>query len=148
MTGFRIGFACAPPELTEAMMKIHQYCMMCAPILSQKAAIEALRAGDRDISEMRFSYRTRRNFICSALNDMGLECHVPQGAFYAFPSIASTGLSSHDFAMRLLEAENVACIPGTAFGACGEGFLRCSYATNLEQLKIAMARMARFVKGL
>lgn len=148
MTGFRVGFTCAPPALTDAMMKIHQYCMMCAPILSQKAAIEALRAGDRDIAEMRFSYRTRRNYICSALNDMGLTCHLPKGAFYAFPSIADTGLSAHDFAMQLLEAENVACVPGTAFGTSGEGHVRCSYATGLDQIKIAMERMARFVKGL
>ena len=146
MTGFRIGFTCAPPELTEAMMKIHQYTMMCAPILSQRAAIEALNNGDEDIEEMRSQYRQRRNVMCRALNDMGLTCHMPEGAFYAFPDIRGTGLSSHDFALRLIEEENVACVPGTAFGAAGEGFLRCCYATDIDLIREALARMARFVE--
>lgn len=145
MTGFRLGFACAPAELTEAMMKVHQFCMMCAPVVSQKAGIEALDNGWDDIREMRDSYMARRNYICQAFAEMGLSCHVPEGAFYAFPCIRSTGLSSHDFAMRFLDEESVACVPGTAFGACGEGYIRCAYATELEQIKEAMQRMARFV---
>jgi len=146
MTGFRLGFACAPVDLIEAMMKIHQYCMMSAPTVSQMAGIEALRHGAEDIVEMRESYRQRRNYICAALNEMGLSCHVPEGAFYVFPSIQSTGLTSMDFAMRLINEESVACVPGTAFGACGEGYLRCCYATNIDLIKEAMSRMARFVK--
>jgi aminotransferase len=148
MTGFRIGFACAPPELTEAMMKIHQYTMLCAPILAQKAAIEALRNGDRDVEEMRGEYEKRRNFIHAALNEMGLPCFWPQGAFYAFPHIGGCGLKSKDFALRLLDEQNVACVPGSAFGASGEGFLRCSYATKMEAIKTAMLRMDKFVRKL
>lgn len=148
MTGFRIGYACATPELTEAMMKIHQYTMMCAPILAQKAAIEALRNGDADIERMRNEYRTRRNFIHASLNEMGLPCHLPQGAFYAFPSIAGHGLTSKDFALRLLDEQKVACVPGSAFGKCGEGFLRCAFAADLDDIKEAMKRMAVFVKSL
>jgi aminotransferase len=146
MTGFRLGFACAPRDLIEAMMKIHQYCMMCASSISQRAGLEAIRHGDEDIEEMRTSYRQRRNYICAALNEMGLTCHVPEGAFYVFPSIQSTGLTSMDFAMRLISEESVACVPGTAFGACGEGYLRCCYATDIGLIKEAMHRMARFVK--
>lgn len=145
MTGFRIGYACAPRVLIEAMMKIHQYAILCAPITAQCAAIEALENGDASVVKMRGEYELRRNFITSALNDMGLRCHRPRGAFYAFPDIRSTGLSSHDFAMRLLKEEKVAVVPGPAFGPPGEGFVRCSYATSLAQIKIAMARMARFV---
>jgi aminotransferase len=145
MTGFRLGFACAPPHLTEAMMKVHQFGMMCAPVISQKAGIEALDNGWDDIAAMRESYRERRNMICAAFAEMGLECYVPQGAFYAFPSIRSTGLSSMDFAMRFLDEEAVACVPGSAFGACGEGFLRCAYATDSEQIREAMRRMASFL---
>jgi len=148
MTGFRLGFACAPPELTEAMMKIHQYSMLCAPILSQEAALEALRFWREDVEEMRQSYETRRNFIHGSLNEMGLSCHAPNGAFYAFPYIGATGLTSQEFSLRLIEEETVACVPGTAFGAAGEGFIRCSYATSMEQIKEAMERMARFVKRL
>ena len=148
MTGFRVGFACAPAPLIEAMMKIHQYTMLCAPILSQKAAAEALRNGDRVSAEMCSEYRRRRNVIHASLNDMGLPCHLPGGAFYVFPSIESTGLSSKEFSLRLLEEQNVACVPGTAFGACGEGFIRCSYATAMDQIKEAMKRMAVFVSGL
>ncbi|MEI7436341.1 MAG: aminotransferase class I/II-fold pyridoxal phosphate-dependent enzyme [bacterium] len=147
MTGFRIGYACAPPELSEAMMKIHQYIMMCAPILSQKAALEALRSS-ADTNEMRASYLQRRNLMCGALNDMGLPCHLPNGAFYLFPYIGGHGLTSKEFAMRLLDEENVACVPGTAFGASGEGYLRCCYATDLKAIKEAMTRIARFVKKL
>lgn len=148
MTGYRIGFACAPPELLEAMMKVHQYTMMCASIVSQKAAIEALVNGRDDVADMREEYRRRRNFICAALEGMGLPCRVPRGAFYAFPYVGDYGLSAHDFSLRLLEEENVACVPGTAFGAAGEGFLRCSYAAGMAQIKEAMARLGRFVKRL
>jgi aminotransferase len=146
MTGFRIGYACAPRALIEAMMKIHQYAILCAPIMAQDAAIEALEHGEPAVAHMREKYELRRNFIVSALNDMGLRCHLPKGAFYVFPEIRSTGLSSRDFAMRLLEEEKVAVVPGTAFGPSGEGFVRCSYATSLDQIKIAMERMAGFVQ--
>lgn len=145
MTGFRLGFACAPHELVEAMMKVHQFGMMCAPVVSQKAGIEALENGAEDIVRMRNAYRARRNLICAAFQEMGLECFVPQGAFYAFPSVHSTGLTSREFAMRLLDEENVACVPGTAFGACGEGFVRCSYASDIDRIREAMQRMSRFV---
>ena len=148
MTGFRVGFACAPPDLTEAMMKIHQYTIMCAPILSQRAAIEALRHGAADIADMRHQYRLRRNFICQALNEMGLPCHRPDGAFYAFPDVRPCGLSSKEFALRLLDEEKVACVPGTAFGPSGEGFIRCSYATDLEEIKESMRRMSAFLQRL
>jgi aminotransferase len=147
MTGFRLGYACSTPELSEAMMKIHQYIMMCAPIISQLAAVEALKT-QADTEDMRNSYEKRRNFICAALNEMGLPCHVPQGAFYVFPYIGDYGLTSKEFALRLLDEENVACVPGSAFGACGEGFLRCAYATDLEEIKEATVRMARFVARL
>jgi len=148
MTGFRIGYACAPRALIEAMMKIHQYAILCAPIMAQDAAIEALEHGEPAVAHMREKYELRRNFIVSALNDMGLRCHLPKGAFYVFPEIRSTGLSSRDFAMRLLEEEKVAVVPGPAFGPSGEGFVRCSYATSLDQIKIAMERMAAFVQRI
>lgn len=148
MTGFRLGFACSPPELTEAMMKIHQYTMMCAPILSQKAGIEALRNGDTDKEEMRKDYQRRRNYFCEALNEAGLQCHLPRGAFYAFARVGHLGLSSHEFAMRLLDEEKVACVPGTAFGPSGEGFARCCYATDLDEIKEAVTRIAAFVSRL
>lgn len=148
MTGFRIGYACGPPELVDAMMKIHQYSMLCASIISQEAAIEALQNGRDAMLEMRDQYRLRRNYIVSALNDMGLACHSPRGSFYAFPSIAATGLTSQQFAVRLLESENVACVPGDAFGPSGAGFLRCCFATSLEEIEEATKRMARFVKSL
>ncbi len=145
MTGFRLGFICAPDILLDAMMKIHQYSIMCAPVLSQQAAIEALDNGWDDVAMMRDSYRDRRNLLSSAFKEMGIKCFKPEGAFYAFPDISSTGLKSYDFAMALLDEENVACVPGTAFGASGEGFVRCSYATDIEQLREAMKRFARFV---
>lgn len=148
MTGFRIGFSCAPAKLTEAMMKIHQYTIMCAPILSQEAAVEALKNGDSDIAEMRSEYEKRRNFICSSLNEMGLPCHLPKGAFYAFPYIGDYGIDSSKFSLRLLDEEKVACVPGTAFGPSGEGFIRCSYATDMEEIKEAMPRLKAFVKRL
>ncbi len=147
MTGFRIGYAAACPELTEAMMKIHQYTMLCAPRLSQHAALEALQSSHETLA-MRDEYRRRRNFIVAALNEIGLPCHKPSGAFYVFPCIEGFGLSSKEFAMRLLEEEKLACVPGSAFGECGEGFLRCSYATEFEQIKEAMGRLRTFVSRL
>lgn len=148
MTGFRLGFLCAPPELTEAMMKIHQYCMMCAPTLSQKAALEALENGMSDIITMRDEYQRRRDLIVDSLNKMGLPCHKPEGAFYVFPYIGDHGIPSKKFSLQLIDEEKVACVPGTAFGSSGEGFIRCSYATNIEQIKEAMSRMTSFVNGL
>ncbi|MBR0056142.1 MAG: aminotransferase class I/II-fold pyridoxal phosphate-dependent enzyme [Kiritimatiellae bacterium] len=145
MTGFRLGFVCAPREILEAAMKVHQYAIMCAPTVCQHAAVEALGNGAGDIEEMRESYRGRRNFISDAFDRMGIPCVRPQGAFYAFPCIESTGKTSREFAMGLLDEEAVACVPGSAFGACGEGFVRCSYATGMAQLEEAMARFARFV---
>lgn len=146
MTGFRIGYACAPAPLIEAMMKIHQYAILCAPIMTQDAAIEALDHGDAAVAHMREKYELRRNYIVSALNDMGLPTPTPRGAFYVFADIRPTGLTSREFSLRLLEEHKVAVVPGTAFGADGEGFVRCSYATAMDQIKIAMERMARFVK--
>jgi len=148
MTGFRLGYACGPAELIEAMMKIHQYTMLCASSMGQKAAIEALARPEVDVAEMVGEYRRRRNFIASALTDMGLECHRPLGAFYAFPSVAKFGLPAKEFALRLLQEEKVAAVPGTAFGDCGEGFLRCAYATSLENIKEAMRRLERFIGRL
>lgn len=145
MTGWRIGFACAPAPLIEAMMKIHQYSILCAPIMGQDAAIEALERGEQSVAKMRREYELRRNFITRALNDMGLECHKPKGSFYVFPKISSTGLVSREFSMRLLHEHRVAVVPGTAFGPSGEGHVRCSFATGLDQIKIAMERMTEFV---
>jgi len=145
MTGFRLGYACGPAELIDAMMKIHQYTMLCAPSLSQKAALEALARPETDIAEMVNEYRRRRNFLDSAFADMGLECARPRGACYAFPSVARFGLSAKDFSLALLREEKVAVVPGTAFGACGEGFVRCAYATSLDNIKEALARLRRFL---
>lgn len=148
MTGFRIGYACGPTEIIEAMMRIHQYSMLCASIISQEAAIEAIQFGAPDMLEMREQYRLRRNFIVNALNSYGLTCHLPRGSFYAFPCITSSGLSSKDFAVKFLEQEKVACVPGGAFGPSGEGYLRCCFATSLEQLEVAMERLGRFMRRL
>jgi aminotransferase len=148
MTGFRIGYACAPAPLIEAMMKIHQYAILCAPITTQDAAIEALEHGDAAVAHMREKYEQRRNYITSALNAMGLPCPLPRGAFYVFPDVRSTGLGSREFSLRLLDEEKVAVVPGGAFGPGGEGFVRCSYATSLEQIKVAMERMGKFVGRL
>jgi len=145
MTGWRIGFACAPVELIEAMMKIHQYAILCAPIMGQDAAIEALDRGEQSVEKMRREYEMRRNFIVGALNDMGIPCRKPLGSFYVFPDISSTGLASREFSLRLLSEEKVAVVPGTAFGPSGEGHVRCSFATGLPQIKIAMERLAAFV---
>ncbi|MGE9271503.1 MAG: aminotransferase class I/II-fold pyridoxal phosphate-dependent enzyme [Verrucomicrobiales bacterium] len=148
MTGFRLGYACAPQPVIEAMMKIHQYSMLCAPITSQVAALEALENGQPAVENMRESYHQRRDCLVKRLTEMGLECHSPGGAFYAFPDIRKTGLTSRDFAMKLLEEEGVAAVPGTAFGASGEGFLRCCYATAFEDLQRAMDKMEAFVSRL
>jgi len=148
MTGFRMGFTCAPPELTDAMMKIHQYTMLCAPVLSQEASIEALKNAEKDIAYMKAEYKKRRNFIHSSFEEMDIPCVRPEGAFYAFADISKFGMTAKEFALQLLDEQNVACVPGTAFGACGEGFIRCSYATSLDEIKEAMARIARFIEKL
>jgi aminotransferase len=146
MTGWRIGYACAPREIIAAMTKIHQYTMMCAPTMGQVAAIEALRAGGSDTTEMVADYNRRRRVIVKGLRDLGLSCFEPKGAFYAFPSIASTGMTSEDFAERLLTEEKVAVVPGSAFGKCGEGHVRCCYATSLADIEEALVRMQRFLR--
>jgi len=145
MTGWRLGYACAPAPLREAMMKIHQYCMLCAPIMSQIAGIEALKLGASAYEEMRQSYEQRRNTIVRRLNAMGLPCFNPGGAFYVFPNITSTGLTSKDFALKLLHSKSVAVVPGPPFGAIGEGFVRCCYATDPALIDKAMDLMEEFV---
>ena len=146
MTGWRLGYAAGPKQIIEQMTKIHQFAIMCAPTTSQYAAIEALRNGDRDVVRMREDYDKRRRYVVHTLREMGLECFEPYGAFYVFPCIKSTGMTSDEFASRLLIEEKVAAVPGTAFGDCGEGFLRISYASSIENLKEALGRMGRFVK--
>ena len=145
MTGWRVGYAAAPAEILEAMMKVHQYVTMCAPTMSQAAAVEALHRGSVHVEEMRESYDRRRRVMVKAFNDMGLTCFEPKGAFYAFPSIVSSGLSSEEFAERLLMEEQVAVVPGSAFGACGEGHVRCCYATSLDEIREALDRIQRFI---
>jgi aminotransferase len=146
MTGWRLGYACAPPDVLGAMMKIHSFTMLCASITAQRAAIEAVAHGEAAVQEMVDHYNRRRRLIVHGLNEIGLDCHMPHGAFYAFPSIKSTGLTSEEFAERLLFEEHVAVVPGTAFGAGGEGYVRCSYATAIDKIDIALQRMARFVR--
>ena len=148
MTGFRLGYACGPQPWIDAMMKIHQYTMLCASVISQEAAVEALADPDPDVEEMRSEYQRRRNFLYNSFKELGLPCHEPRGAFYAFPYIGHLGLSSKEFALRFLNQEKVAVVPGTAFGKCGEGFVRCAYATGMEDLKEAMRRLARFIHTL
>ncbi len=148
MTGFRLGYACGPAPIIGAMLKIHQYAMLCAPITSQAAAIEALENGTQAVQRMVESYEARRNYLVEGLNRIGLPCKSPGGAFYVFPDIRSTGLSSAEFATRLVETENVAAVPGSAFGPSGEGFLRCCYATAFDQIKVAVDQMDRFVGEL
>ena len=148
MTGFRVGFACGPEWLIEAMMKIHQYCMMCAPILSQEAAVEALKNGTEDVLGMRDQYQKRRDFIVRRFNEMGLACHLPRGSFYAFPSVKSFGLNEVDFCHRLLREQEVAVVPGTAFGTHGEGHVRASFSTSYEKLVEAADRIECFVNSL
>ncbi len=148
MTGWRLGYAAAPRVILEQMLKIHQFAIMCAPTTSQYAAVDALKNGDADVDMMRESYDQRRRFVLNAFREMGLECFEPEGAFYAFPSIKRFGISSDEFANRFLREEKVAVVPGSAFGACGDGYLRVSYAYSLKSLKEALGRMARFVKRL
>lgn len=148
MTGWRLGYACAPKEIMEQMIKIHQFAIMCAPTTSQYAAVEALRNGDEDVAAMREAYNQRRRFLMNAFKEMGLKCFEPYGAFYVFPSIKEFGMSSDEFAERLLHEEKVAVVPGTAFGDCGEGFLRISYAYSLEDLKIALEKIGHFITRL
>jgi len=148
MTGFRIGYACAPPHLTEALLRVHQYSMLCASIISQEAALEALERGANDVVAMRDQYELQRNFVVKSFNDMGLTCHMPTGSFYSFPCIRSTGLSSKDFSFKLLEQQRVAVVPGSAFGPSGEGFVRASFSTSMGDIEKAMDRMAKFVRSL
>lgn len=148
MTGWRLGYACAPRELIQQMTKIHQFAIMCAPTISQYAAVEALKNGDDDVKEMREAYNQRRRFLMNAFKKMGLECFEPFGAFYVFPCIKEFGMTSEEFATRFLQEEKVAVVPGTAFGDCGEGYLRISYAYSLENLKIAIERLENFVTRL
>ncbi len=148
MTGWRLGYACGPEEILRQMTKIHQYCIMCAPTTSQYAAIEALKNGDKDVEEMRAEYNRRRRFLMNAFKEMNIKVFEPYGAFYIFPCIKEFGMTSDEFATRFLAEEKVAAVPGTAFGASGEGFLRISYAYSLERLKEAMKRFAHFVEKL
>ncbi len=148
MTGWRLGYALGPEEIIAQMTKIHQFAIMCAPTTSQYAAVEALRNGDEDVRKMRTSYNQRRNYLMNAFREMKLPCFEPFGAFYVFPDIREFNLTSEEFAFALLDAQSVAVVPGTAFGDCGEGFLRISYAYSLEQLKTAMGRIALFIEGL
>lgn len=148
MTGWRLGYVCAPEVILKQMLKIHQFAIMCAPTTSQYAAVSALRNGDKDVEMMRESYNQRRRYLMHAYKEMGLDCFEPFGAFYTFPSIKRFGITSDEFATRLLKEEKVAVVPGTAFGDCGEGFLRISYAYSLESLKKALGRIGRFVKRL
>lgn len=148
MTGWRIGYACGPREAISSMTKIHQYTMLCASIISQMAAIEALKNGERSLHQMKREYRRRRDFIISGLNEVGLTCHKPEGAFYAFPSIKKSRLTSMEFAKGLLKSQKVAVVPGTAFGPSGEGYIRISYASSLDNLKEALVRMKKFLEQI
>ncbi|MGN0423829.1 MAG: pyridoxal phosphate-dependent aminotransferase [Acetatifactor sp.] len=148
MTGWRLGYACGPKEIIQQMTKIHQFAIMCAPTTSQYAAVEALKNGDDDIVHMRTAYNQRRRYLMHAFKEMRLECFEPYGAFYVFPCIKEFGMTSEEFATRLLEEEKVAVVPGTAFGDCGEGFLRISYAYSLDKLKLAMGRIEKFITRL
>ena len=148
MTGWRLGYACGPKEIIEQMTKIHQFCIMCAPTTSQYAAVEALKNGDEDVQNMREAYNQRRRYLVHAFKEMGLECFEPFGAFYMFPCIKEFGMTSDEFATRFLMEEKVAVVPGTAFGDCGEGFIRISYAYSLDNLKLAIGRLQHFVEKL
>jgi aminotransferase len=148
MTGFRVGYACAPGPIIEAMMKIHQYAIMCASNMSQEAAIEALENCQKEVEVMRNDYERRRNYVVNRLNEIGLKCHTPKGAFYAFPSIKATGLRSKDFSLQLLKHKKVAVVPGSAFGDSGEGYVRCCFATGMDKLKEATERIEKFVEEI
>lgn len=145
MTGWRLGYACGPEVIIKQMLKIHQFAIMCAPTTSQYAAVEALRNGDEDVAMMREEYNGRRRYVLERFKEMGLSCFEPFGAFYAFPCIKDLGMTSDEFATKLLQTKKVAVVPGTAFGACGEGFIRISYAYSLDDLRIALDRVAEFV---
>ena len=147
MTGWRIGYALGNPDIIAAMTKIHQYTMLCAPITAQTAAVEALRHGEKYMLKMVSEYDRRRRLIYDGFTKMGLACFEPKGAFYIFPSIASTGYTSDEFAEELLQAEHVALVPGSAFGACGEGHVRCSYATSVDKISEALVRIENFIKN-
>ena len=148
MTGWRLGFAVGPENILKQMTKIHQFAIMAAPTTSQYAAIEAMENGDDDVELMRKSYNQRRRFLLNQFQEMGLQCFEPRGAFYMFPCIKEFGMTSEEFANRFLQEEKVAVVPGTAFGDCGEGFLRVSYAYSIEELKVALERMKRFIERL
>ncbi len=148
MTGWRIGYAAAPKEILSALVKIHQYTMLCAPIMGQKAALEALTNGEEEMKKMVASYNKRRQLIVNGLREIGLECFEPQGSFYVFPSVKNTGLTSEEFSEKLLIEEKVAVVPGNAFGESGEGFIRCCYAASVDNIKEALVRMNRFLKNL
>lgn len=148
MTGWRLGYACGPRLILDQMLKIHQFAIMCAPTTSQYAAVEALKNGDADVVKMREAYNQRRRYLLYAFREMGLTCFEPYGAFYVFPCISEFGMTSDEFATRFLREEKVAVVPGTAFGECGEGFIRISYAYSLENLKLAIGRLANFVRKL
>lgn len=145
MTGFRLGYACGPADIIDAMMKIHQYGIMSAPTLSQAAGVEAMDHGDRDVAKMRREYRRRRDYLVPALNGLGLPTLMPKGAFYVFTDIRSTGLGDEEFALKLLKGFGVACVPGSAFGSCGAGFVRMSYATSIDRIRLAIERITAFV---
>jgi aminotransferase len=145
MTGYRLGYACGPADVIDAMMKIHQYGIMSAPTLSQAAGVEAMDRGDMDVRRMKREYRRRRDYLYAALNGMGLKTVMPKGAFYIFPDVRSTGLNDEDFALGLLKEYGVACVPGSAFGPSGAGFVRMSYATSLEKIKQAVERLERML---
>ena len=148
MTGWRLGYACGPKEIISQMMKIHQYAIMCAPTTSQYAAVEALKNGDSDVDRMREAYNQRRRFLMNAFKEMDMPCFEPYGAFYVFPCIKKYGMTSEEFATRFLTEKKVAVVPGTAFGDCGEGFIRISYAYSIEKLKLAMTKMREFTQSL
>lgn len=148
MTGWRLGYACGPKIILEQMLKIHQYAIMCAPTNSQYAAVDALRNGDADVAAMREEYNGRRRYLMHVFEEMGLPCFEPFGAFYVFPCIREFGMTSEEFAEKLLMEEKVAVVPGTAFGDCGEGFIRISYAYSLDNLKTALERVQRFIGKL
>lgn len=145
MTGYRLGYACGPVDVIDAMMKIHQYGIMSAPTLSQAAGVEAMDFGDKDVDRMRREYRKRRDYLVPALNNLGLRTIMPKGAFYIFPSVEGTGMSDEEFALTLLKKYGVACVPGGAFGACGTGFIRMSYATGLDKIKVAVERIGKML---
>mgnify|MGYP002800413263 FL=1 len=148
MTGWRLGYACAPAPIIEQMLKIHQYAIMCAPTTSQYAAVEAMKHCDEDVAQMREQYNARRRYLMHRFEEMGLKCFEPFGAFYMFPSIKEFDMTSEEFATEFLQRKKVAVVPGTAFGDCGEGFLRISYAYSLEDLKVALDRLEEFVNEL